>query len=182
MHEIKCASCPRSDLAPLSHEQHPVLDLARASPRGRAYAEGGGAANGMGTFTLGTNGNGGSVTLGTTMAGIGAIVTCGTVGRVTLGMGGRTALGTTMAGMGGSVTCGTVGTVTDGMGGIRVTVSVGTAGKAGTAGRPGTALAAGAAAAGVVSTRLRAAWHVLQARRSAHAMIMANMLALEAMD
>ena len=70
--------------------------------------------------------------MGTTMAGIGAIVTCGTVGRVTLGMGGRTALGTTMAGMGGSVTCGTVGRVTDGMGGIRVAVSVGTEGKVGT--------------------------------------------------
>ena len=69
-----------------------------AAPRGRAYADGGGAANGIGTFTFGTNGNGGSVTLGTTMAGIGAIVTCGTVGRVTLGMGGRTPLGTMMAG------------------------------------------------------------------------------------
>ena len=123
-----------------------------AAPRGRAYADGGGAANGIGTFTFGTKGNGGSVTLGTTMAGIGAIVTCGTVGRVT-----------------------------DGMGGISVTVSVGTEGKVGTAGRPGTALAAGAAAAGVVSARLRAAWHVLPARRSAHAMIMANMLPLEAM-
>ena len=154
------------------------MDRARAPPRGRAYADGGGAANGIGTFTFGTKGNGGSVTLGTTIAGIGAIVT---VGRVTLGIGGSTALGTMMAGMGGRVTCGTVGRVTDGIGGIRVTVSVGTAGKVGTAGRPGTALAAGAAAAGVVSARLRAAWHVLPARRSAHAMIMANMLALEAM-
>ncbi|KAE8796673.1 hypothetical protein D1007_28300 [Hordeum vulgare] len=167
-------------MAPISQERHPIVDRAKAPPGGRAYADGGGAANGMGTFTFGTNGNGGSVTLGTTMAGIGAIVTCGTVGRVTLGMGGRTALGTTMAGMGGSVTCGTVGRVTDGMGGIRVTVSVGTPGKVGMAGRPGTVLAAGAAAADVVSARLRAAWHVLPARRIAHAMTTANMLAVEA--
>ena len=169
-----------SDLAPHSDERRPIVHRTSAPPRGRAYADGGGAANGIGTFTFGTNGNDGRVTLGTTIAGMGAIVTCGMVGRVTLGMGGRTALGTTMAGMGGRVTCGTVGRVTDGMGGIRVTVSVGTAGKVGTAGRPGTALAAGAAAAGVVSARLRAAWHVLPARRSAHAMNTANLLALEA--
>ena len=119
-------------------------------------------------------GIGGSVTLGTTMVGIGAMVT--------LGMGGRTTLGTTTAGMGGSVTCGTVGRVTAGMGGMRVTVSACTAGSVGTAGRPGTALAAGTAAAGVVSARLRAAWQVLPARRRPHTMIMANRLALEAIS
>ncbi|CAM0876610.1 unnamed protein product [Alopecurus aequalis] len=138
--------------------------------REHAYAEGGGARNGIGTFTFGMKGMGGSVTLGTTMVGIGAMVT--------LGMGGRTTLGTTTAGMGGSVTCGTVGRVTAGMGGIRVTVFVGTAVRVGTAGMPGTALAAGAAAAGVVSARWRAAWQVVPARRSVHAMIMANRLEL----
>ena len=93
-------------------------------------------------------------------------------------MGGSTALGTTTEGMGGSVTCGTVGRVTAGIGGSRVTVSVGTAGRVGTAGMLGTAAAG--AAAGVVSAKWRAPWHVCPVSRSVHAMITASKLVFEA--
>jgi hypothetical protein len=96
---------------------------------------------------------------------MGGNVTCGTVGTVTVGT----------AGIGGSVACGTVGMVTAGTAGIG-----GSVGKVGTAGRAGTEAAG--AAAGVVSAKMRAPWHVLPARSIVHAMIMANKLAFEAID
>jgi hypothetical protein len=96
------------------------------------------------------------------MAGTGGSVACGTVGTVTVGT----------AGIGGSVACGMVGTVTAGTAGTG-----GRVGKVGAAGREGTEAAG--AAAGVVSAKFRAPWHVWPAR-SVHAMIMANKLALEA--
>lgn len=176
------------------------------SERARVYADGGGAANGMGTFTAGTDGIGGKATLGTTdgttTAGIGGRVSLGSTDDGTAGIGGSATCGGTVtlgaAGMGGSVTCGTVTVGTAGMGGSATfgTVTAGTAGmggsaatcgtvgtgctvgKVGTAGRPGTA-AAGAAAAAVVSAKWRAAWQVLVARR-AHATTMDRKLAAKA--
>ena len=131
----------------------------------RIYADGGGAAIAVGTFTAGTDGK---ATLGTTTAGIG--------GRVSLGTDGT-------AGIGGSATCGTVTLGTAGMGGSTACGTAGsgcTVGKVGTAGRPGTAAAAGAAATAVVSAKWRATWQVLLARRSAHATTVARKLAAEA--
>ncbi|KAJ1287704.1 hypothetical protein BS78_02G031400 [Paspalum vaginatum] len=111
--------------------------------------EGGGAKKGIGTLGM-DDGIGGSVTLGT--AGIGGRVAAGTVGiagTVTAGI-----VGT--AGIGGTApTAGTVGTA--GIGGRATAGTVGTCGL-GTAGMPGTAAGE---AAGVVSARWRAAWHVL---------------------
>jgi hypothetical protein len=146
------------------------------------YADGGGANEGFGTLgmegiggivTFGTAGIGGRVTFGT--AGIGGNAAFGTVG--TAGIGGIVAAGTAgTAGMGGNVvaagTAGIGGTVTAGTFGIGGKVAAGIDGTApaagtvgtvgtggfGTAGMPGTAAGA---AAGAVSARRRAAWHVL---------------------
>jgi hypothetical protein len=74
----------------------------------RVYADGGGAANGMGT--VGTDGIGGKTTLGTTdgtTTGIGGRVSLGsTDGTAGIGGNGTATLGA--AGMGGSVIWGTV--------------------------------------------------------------------------
>ncbi|VAH34475.1 unnamed protein product [Triticum turgidum subsp. durum] len=116
----------------------------------RAYAEGGGARVGIGTFTVGMEGIGGNATLGMEMdgiAGIGGIVTFGTT---TAGMGGNVTLGTVTAGtagMGGNVTWDTVIAGTAVMGG---TVNWGTA-SAGTAGIGGT-VTCGVVTAGTVGT------------------------------
>lgn len=168
----------------------------------RVYADGGGAANGMGTFTAGTDGIGGKATLGptdgTTAAGIGGRVSLGSTDEGTAGIGGSATCGGTVtlgaAGMGGNVTCGTVTLGAGGMGGSVTcgTVTAGTAGMGGsaacgmvgTAGRPGTAAAAaaGAAAAAVVSAKWRAAWQVSRlVMRSAQVTTMARKFAAETM-
>ena len=179
--------------------KHEERETVNATPcTWHTYADGGGAMNGIGTLTVGIQRIGGTVTLGMEgMAGIGGTVTLGTV---TAGIGAMVTLGTTMAGIGGMVTLGTegtagiggsvtCGTVSAGTVGIADTVTAGTVGTAGiggsvgmvgTAGRPGTAAAAGGAAAGVVSAKWRAAWHVVLAR-SVQAMIMAKKLVVEAM-
>lgn len=165
-----------SDLVSLQHEERPTVDRDNTPPcvQRCAYAEGGGARNGNGTLMLGMAGICGIVTLGTAMVGIGAMVTLGTT---MAGIGGIVTLGTEgTAGIGGSVTCGRVGTVTTGTVGMVGTV---TDGIGGTAGRPGTAAVVGAAG-GVVLAKLRAPLHVLL-ERTAHAMIMAKKLAVEAM-
>ena len=132
----------------------------------RVYADGGGAANGMGT--VGTDGIGGKTTLGTTdgtTTGIGGRVSLGsTDGTAGIGGNGTATLGA--AGMGGSVIWGTVTAGTAGMGGSATCGTGCTVGKVGTAGRPGTTAAAAGAAA--VSAKWRAAWQLLLAR-SAHA-------------
>ncbi|TVU41132.1 hypothetical protein EJB05_14627, partial [Eragrostis curvula] len=147
-----------------------------------AYAEGGGAKNGIGTLgmeagiggsvTLGTAGIGGKVTLGTAgiggnaafgmlgttgTAGIDGTVTAGTFGIA--GMGGKVATGTPgTAGIGGKVAAGIdVTAPAAGIGGSATPGTVGTGGF-GTVGMPGTAAGT---AAGVVSARWRAAWQVL---------------------
>jgi hypothetical protein len=99
-----------------------MVGTANANLQERAasvYADGGGAANGMGTLTVGTDGIGGKATLGTTdgtTAGIGGRVSLGsTDGMAGIGGSGTATLGA--AGMGGSVICGTVTAGTAGMGG-----------------------------------------------------------------
>jgi hypothetical protein len=131
-----------------------MVGTANANLQERAasvYADGGGAASGMGTLTVGTDGIGGKATLGTTDG-------------TTVGIGGRVSLGTTdgMAGIGGSGTA-TLGAA--GMGGSVICGTV-TAGTAGMGGRPGTVAAPAGAAA--VSAKWRAAWQMLLAR-TAHA-------------
>ncbi|KAE8796671.1 hypothetical protein D1007_28297 [Hordeum vulgare] len=182
-----------SDLALIKEEERGTV---HATPcTWQTYADGGGARNGIGTLTAGIEGIGGSVTLGMEgMAGIGGTVTLGTttagigamdtLGMTMEGIGGMVTLGTEgRAGIGGRVTCGTVTAGTVGIAGIVTAGTVGTAGiggrvgMAGTAGRPGTAAAAGGEAAGVVSAKWRAPWHVWPPS-SVHAMITANKLKL----